>query len=64
MALTLLGVAAFVEYKNQQLSGRDDYIRIALDHIAALFAIASSFADFNAVIGKQHDTFKNGVLLL
>lgn len=54
-------VASFVEYEHQKLNKRDDYIQIALDHMAALFAIASFFTDISAIISKQYDTLKNGV---
>ncbi|KAI6205621.1 hypothetical protein M3Y94_00812700 [Aphelenchoides besseyi] len=53
LALCTLGLAAFLEYLHELLGGRQDYIKIALDHIAAFFAIVSAITDLQAVYGKK-----------
>lgn len=66
MALCTLGLAAFLEYLHELLGnfarqflyeiilgGRQDYIKIALDHLAAMFTIASSFVDLQASYTKK-----------
>jgi hypothetical protein len=53
MALSTLGLAAFLEYLHELIGGRQDYIKIALDHLAAMFTIASAFVDLQATYGKK-----------
>ncbi|KAI6191469.1 hypothetical protein M3Y97_00231500 [Aphelenchoides bicaudatus] len=42
-----------LEYLHELLGGRQDYIKIALDHLAAMFAIASAFVDLQATYAKK-----------
>ncbi|KAI6243954.1 hypothetical protein M3Y99_00062800 [Aphelenchoides fujianensis] len=53
LALCTLGLAAFLEYLHELLGGRQDYIKIALDHLAALFAIVSAVSDLQSVYGRK-----------
>lgn len=54
LSLGTLGLAAFLEYEHELVGGRDNYIKIALDHIAAMLATASAIVDLYAVFGKDH----------
>ncbi|KAI1716536.1 hypothetical protein DdX_07597 [Ditylenchus destructor] len=56
LGLCTIGLAAFLEYEHQLLGGRDDYIKIGLDHMAALFAVASAMVDLYAVFNRLNDS--------
>ncbi|KAL6723872.1 hypothetical protein Aduo_018829 [Ancylostoma duodenale] len=43
-----LGLAVFIEYEHEKVDGTDKYIKIALEHIAAMLAIMSSIIDIFA----------------
>uniref|UniRef100_A0A0N5B162 Lantibiotic ABC transporter permease n=1 Tax=Syphacia muris TaxID=451379 RepID=A0A0N5B162_9BILA len=53
LALGTLGLAIFLEYEHEKVSGNDNYIKIALDHISALFAVTSAIVDIYAVFNKE-----------
>lgn len=54
LGLGTVGLAAFLEYEHEyeHVGGRDNYIKIALDHIAAMLVVASAVIDLYAVFGK------------
>uniref|UniRef100_A0A914E6R3 Uncharacterized protein n=1 Tax=Acrobeloides nanus TaxID=290746 RepID=A0A914E6R3_9BILA len=52
LGLGTVGLAAFLEYEHELVGGRDNYIKIALDHIAAMLVVASAVIDLYAVFGK------------
>ncbi|KAI1724230.1 hypothetical protein Ddc_05444 [Ditylenchus destructor] len=56
LGLCTIALAAFLEYEHQLLGGRDDYIKIGLDHMAALFAVASAMVDLYAVFNRLNDS--------
>ncbi|EPB75603.1 hypothetical protein ANCCEY_05292 [Ancylostoma ceylanicum] len=43
-----LGLAVFIEYEHEKVDDTDKYIKIALEHIAAMLAIMSSIIDIMA----------------
>lgn len=51
--LGTLGLAVYVEYLHEFTSGPNEYIKVALDHIAAMLAIASAATDFYAAMDKM-----------
>uniref|UniRef100_A0A914P1I6 Uncharacterized protein n=1 Tax=Panagrolaimus davidi TaxID=227884 RepID=A0A914P1I6_9BILA len=55
LGLGTLGLAAFLEYQHELVGGRDNYIKIALDHIAAMLTVTSAIIDLYAVLGKGHN---------
>lgn len=48
-----LALAAFLEYEHELVGGHDNYIKIALDHIAAMFVLCSSIVDIYAIYGHR-----------
>lgn len=63
MGLSTLGLAAFLEYLHELLGGRQDYIKIALDHFATMFAILSSLIDLQATYNKKRSMLNMKVSL-
>uniref|UniRef100_A0A914XLG6 Uncharacterized protein n=1 Tax=Plectus sambesii TaxID=2011161 RepID=A0A914XLG6_9BILA len=49
-----LALATYLEYQ-YGMEGRDQYIVIALDHIAAVFAVCSAFIDLCAITGYRQN---------
>ncbi|CAI4229257.1 unnamed protein product [Auanema sp. JU1783] len=62
-ALGVLGLAVFVEYEHEKVSGTDKYIKIALDHIAAMLAVCSGVMDLYASRGKTQEQLNLKVAL-
>lgn len=60
LSVGTLAMAAFLEYEHQLMGGRDDYIKIALDHLAALLALSSALVDLDAIFSR----FRNANLNL
>ncbi|TKR72416.1 hypothetical protein L596_019863 [Steinernema carpocapsae] len=48
-----VGLAAFLEYNHELEGGMENYIKIALDHIAAMFVVCSAVVDLYAIFGKE-----------
>ncbi|KAK0400569.1 hypothetical protein QR680_015322 [Steinernema hermaphroditum] len=48
-----VGLAAFLEYLHELDGGTENYIKIALDHIAAMFVVCSAVIDLYAIFGRQ-----------
>uniref|UniRef100_A0A7E4W9U3 MARVEL domain-containing protein n=1 Tax=Panagrellus redivivus TaxID=6233 RepID=A0A7E4W9U3_PANRE len=55
IGLGAVGLAAFLEYEHELIGGRDNYIKIALDHIAGMLTVASAIIDLYAVFGRHHN---------
>uniref|UniRef100_A0A0K0ED12 Protein RFT1 homolog n=1 Tax=Strongyloides stercoralis TaxID=6248 RepID=A0A0K0ED12_STRER len=52
IALPALGLCAFMEYERETLGLPNNYINIALDHIACILVIASAIVELFACFGK------------
>uniref|UniRef100_A0A915DSC2 Uncharacterized protein n=1 Tax=Ditylenchus dipsaci TaxID=166011 RepID=A0A915DSC2_9BILA len=65
LGLCAVGLAIFLEYEHELLGGRDDYIKIGLDHIAGLLVVSSAVMDLYAVFNKLHSSlnFKVSIAL-
>ncbi|CAI5454872.1 unnamed protein product [Caenorhabditis angaria] len=48
----ILGLCVFLEYEHENVAGQDKYIKIGLDHVAAMLAIVSGAMDIWATCGK------------
>ncbi|PAV70623.1 hypothetical protein WR25_02032 [Diploscapter pachys] len=64
-ALGTLGLAVFIEYEHEKVSGQDKYIKIALEHIAACLAVVSGALDIvsSKVKRQQELNLKAGLAL-
>ncbi|UMM39700.1 hypothetical protein L5515_016633 [Caenorhabditis briggsae] len=59
----ILGLCVFIEYEHENVAGQDKYIKIGLDHIAAMLAIVSGAMDIWATRGKNQQNLNLKVAL-
>uniref|UniRef100_A0A0N4Z8T4 Solute carrier family 40 protein n=1 Tax=Parastrongyloides trichosuri TaxID=131310 RepID=A0A0N4Z8T4_PARTI len=52
ISLPALGLCAFMEYEREKIGVRNNYINIALDHIACILVVASAIVELFACFGK------------
>ncbi len=48
-----LALAVYLEYEHELVGGHDNYIKIALDHLAAMFVLCSAIVDLYAIYGHR-----------
>ncbi|CAD6187546.1 unnamed protein product [Caenorhabditis auriculariae] len=63
LGLGILGLCVFIEYEHENVSGNEKYIKIALDHIAAMLAIVSGATDVLATRGRTQQQLNLKVAL-